>query len=68
MYRSYKIINRDTQSTQSLLCIAIAKDLDYFCTLVDEVTEEKEGFKRKYELERVRIIYERSQGSLLHFF
>lgn len=31
---------------------AIAKDLDYFCTLVDEVTEEKEGFKRKYELER----------------
>ncbi|CAO3625592.1 unnamed protein product [Mucor hiemalis] len=32
---------------------AISKDLDYFCTLVDEVTEEKDGFKRKYELEKV---------------
>ncbi|KAI8095017.1 uncharacterized protein B0P05DRAFT_524339 [Gilbertella persicaria] len=31
---------------------AIAKDLDYFCKLADEITEEKDDFKRKYEEEK----------------
>ncbi|CAO3618662.1 unnamed protein product [Mucor fragilis] len=31
---------------------AISKDLDYFCNLVDEVTEEKDEYKRKYEEEK----------------
>ncbi|KAI8639803.1 hypothetical protein BD408DRAFT_256505 [Parasitella parasitica] len=31
---------------------AISKDLDYFCTLVDEVTEEKDEYKRSYEEEK----------------
>ncbi|KAI8328957.1 hypothetical protein BD560DRAFT_417020 [Blakeslea trispora] len=33
---------------------AIAKDLDYFCKLVDEVTEEKDQFKQKYEEEKAQ--------------
>lgn len=35
------------------LAVAISKDLDYFCNLVDEVTEEKDDYKRKYEEEKV---------------
>ncbi|KAL7311072.1 hypothetical protein PS15m_008884 [Mucor circinelloides] len=31
---------------------AISKDLDYFCNLVDEVTGEKDEYKRKYEEEK----------------
>lgn len=34
--------------------LAIAKDLDYFCTLVDEVTEEKDEYKGKYEEEKAQ--------------
>ncbi|GAA5813581.1 hypothetical protein MFLAVUS_007064 [Mucor flavus] len=33
---------------------AISKDLDYFCNLVDEVTEEKDTFKQKYEQEKLQ--------------
>ncbi|KAG2208996.1 hypothetical protein INT47_011136 [Mucor saturninus] len=33
---------------------AIAKDLDYFCSLVDQITEEKDEFKRKYEQEKLK--------------
>ncbi|GAA5804704.1 hypothetical protein HPULCUR_010207 [Helicostylum pulchrum] len=33
---------------------AISKDLDYFCNLVDEVTEEKDTFKQKYEQEKLK--------------
>ncbi|KAI8348036.1 hypothetical protein EDC96DRAFT_520832 [Choanephora cucurbitarum] len=33
---------------------AIAKDLDYFCKLVDEVTDEKDEFKQKYEEEKTQ--------------
>ncbi|KAI8888278.1 hypothetical protein K501DRAFT_27736 [Backusella circina FSU 941] len=43
---------------------AIAKDLDYFCQLVDEVTEEKDQFKKKYEEEKMKN--ERLQKQLGH--
>ncbi|KAI9485963.1 MAG: hypothetical protein EXX96DRAFT_547164 [Benjaminiella poitrasii] len=33
---------------------AIAKDLDYFCKLADDVADEKEEFKRKYEEEKLQ--------------
>lgn len=35
--------------------IAIAKDLDYFCAMVDELSVEKEEIKRKYEQEAVNL-------------
>ncbi|KAI7905479.1 uncharacterized protein BX663DRAFT_283870 [Cokeromyces recurvatus] len=33
---------------------AIAKDLDYFCKLVDDITDEKDEFKRKYDEEKLQ--------------